>query len=309
MKTGSHRIVGRARATELQIPAGDGRLLGATMFAPAEPSGQEHPVTVLASATGVKRGFYDAYALYLAEGGLHAITFDYRGIGGSRSGALGSFRATAREWGELDLDGVLSWAMARFPGERVGILGHSIGGQLVGLAARAADADRVLMISAQSGYWPLFNAPLKYLYALLWYAGIPALTRLCGFLPAKRLGLGEDLPAGVAQEWAQWCRTPGYLIEALDDPAVQARFERIRAPLLAYSVSDDQMAPPRAVDALLALYRNADVERRHIVPRDIGLPSLGHFGFFRSSARGSLWDDTRRWLGGAAIDSAERVRV
>ena len=191
MKTGSHRIVGRARANELQIPAGDGRLLGATMFAPAEPSGQEHPVTVLASATGVKRGFYDAYALYLAEGGLHAITFDYRGIGGSRSGALGSFRATAREWGELDLDGVLSWAMARFPGERVGILGHSIGGQLVGLAARAADADRVLMISAQSGYWPLFNAPLKYLYAL------PEKT------VSASLVLGSGLHAALAHHYEQ----------------------------------------------------------------------------------------------------------
>jgi len=112
MKTGSHRIVGRARATELQIPAGDGRLLGATIFAPAEPSGQEHPVTVLASATGVKRGFYDAYALFLAEAGLHVITFDYRGIGGSRSGALGSFRATARE-AILMRDGL----MPRMPGK------------------------------------------------------------------------------------------------------------------------------------------------------------------------------------------------
>ena len=309
MKTRSSRIVGRARATELQVPAGDGRLLGASIFAPVEPSGQEHPVTVIASATGVKRGFYDAYALFLAEAGLHVITFDYRGIGGSRTGALGSFRATAREWGELDLNGVLTWAMARFPGERVGIVGHSIGGQLVGLSEGAAKADRILLIAAQSGYWPLFNAPLKYLYALLWYAGIPVLTRLCGFLPAKRLGLGEDLPAGVAQEWAQWCRTPGYLIEALEDPAVRARFDQVRAPILAYSVSDDPMAPPRAVDALLSLYSNADVERRHVYPRDVGLETVGHFGFFRNSARGPLWDDTRRWLGGAVIDSAEQVRV
>lgn len=309
MKTGSHRIVGGARATELQIPAGDGRLLGATIFTPAEPSGQEHPVTVLASATGVKRRFYDAYALFLAEGGLHVITFDYRGIGGSRSGALGSFRATAREWGELDLNGVLTWAMARFPGERVGIVGHSIGGQLVGLAPAAAMADRVLMISAQSGYWPLFDAPLRYVYALLWYAGIPALTRMFGFLPARSLGLGEDLPAGVAQEWAQWCRTPGYLIEALDDPVVQARYADVRLPILAYSASDDPMAPPRAVDALLALYANADVERRHVFPRDVGLDSIGHFGFFRNGARGVLWDETRRWLGGAGIAGTERVRV
>ena len=309
MKTGSHRIVGGARATELQIPAGDGRLLGATIFAPAAPMGHDHPVTVLASATGVKRAFYDAYALFLAEGGQHVITFDYRGIGGSRSGALGSFRATAREWGELDLNGVLTWVMARFPGERVAILGHSIGGQIVGLAPAAAKADRVLMIAAQSGYWPLFEAPVKYLYALLWYAGIPALTRLFGFLPAKSLGLGEDLPAGVAQEWAQWCRTPGYLIEALDDQVVQQRYAGLRLPILAYSASDDPMAPPRAVEALLSLYAHADVERRHINPRDVGLDSIGHFGFFRISARGVLWEETRRWLGGAGVVSTEGVRV
>src|SRR5438270_10059865 len=53
---------------------------------------EAHPpmrgAVLIGSAMGVPRGFYGAFADYLAEGGLTALRFDYRGIGGSLRGAV-----------------------------------------------------------------------------------------------------------------------------------------------------------------------------------------------------------------------------
>src|SRR5205085_6589798 len=121
--------------------------------------------------------------------------------------------------------------------------------------------------------WPM---PMRLAMAAVWYGVVPGVTRAVGYLPGA-LGIGEDLPAGVALEWAHWCRTPGYMVG--DHEVRRAGFARVTAPLLSFSFHDDPYAPRAAVDALLALYVNAKVERRFL-RRDEG--RFGHFGFFRS---------------------------
>jgi predicted alpha/beta hydrolase len=70
----------------------------------------------------------------------------------------------------------------------------------------------------------------------------------------------------------------------------------VRAPLRAYAISDDAFAPLPAVEALGRLYPNARWETRRLVPRELGVNSIGHFGFFRERFRDSLWRETADWL-------------
>jgi len=143
------------------------------------------------------------------------------------------------------------------------------------------------------GHWP---RPAAWRYALLWYVAMPGLTHLLGHFPGRLLGLGEDLPRGVALRWARWCRTPDYL----GDFSGHARFT---APLLAYSFADDVYAPARAVDWLHDRYGSTSKERRHVTPRDLGVARIGHFGFFRPDAE-PLWREAADWLAaraGAAV--------
>src|SRR5437588_12786038 len=94
----------------LRIPALDGFELAATLYEPGTGAGGTGGTTVLiSSATAVKRGYYDAYARHLAGEGFTVVTYDYRGIGGSRPARLAGFRARLRDWGQLDLAGVLDW--------------------------------------------------------------------------------------------------------------------------------------------------------------------------------------------------------
>lgn len=278
---------------EVRVDTADGVALAATHYEPdARPNGG---AVLILAGTGVKRGFYDRFARFLAGRGFAVLTLDYRGIGGSRPRTLRAFRARMRDWGELDVRAAIDWLAARHPDRELLLVGHSAGGQIVGLAPNNSRVRGLLAVAAQSGYWRLWDAPRQYLYALLWYVIMPGLTRLFGYFPSALLGLGEELPAGVARQWACWCRNPQYMVDD-DGRPLRPHFASFRAPILAYSFADDPFAPRRAVDALLGFYENADVTRRHLAPADAGVGSIGHFGFFREPMRATLWSEAATWL-------------
>jgi predicted alpha/beta hydrolase len=276
-----------------RIPARDGFGLAASVY---EGAGGARPeaVVLVSSATAVRRRYYDRFARFLAGEGFAVVTYDYRGIGDSRPAELRGFPAAMHEWGEKDLSGVIDWVDATWPDAPLLVVGHSAGGQVVGLAESNTRVGALLGVAAQSGHWRLWPAPRRYRMALLWYGVVPALTRLVGYLP-RWAGIAEDLPAGVALEWAKWCRTPGYLAGG-DGEVRRAGFARLTCPVRAYSFADDPYAPRAAVDALLDLYASAPREHRHLAPADLDVPAIGHFGFFRESFRDTLWREAADWL-------------
>jgi predicted alpha/beta hydrolase len=117
------------------------------------------------------------------------------------------------------------------------------------------------------------------------------------------LGNGEDLPAGVAHEWARWARHPDYLLS--HDLSVREKFRRVNIPLKFVSLTDDALiAPKRAVQAIASWYGSTDKEHRHIHPKVIGAKAIGHFGFFRESFRETLWQEALAWLKARAFATA-----
>lgn len=95
----------------------------------------------------------------------------------------------------------------------------------------------------------------------------------------------------VALEWARWCRDPRYLLG--DDTLPLERYGRFTAPVLAYSVEDDDWGTREAVDAMMGAYPN--LERRHLEPAEAGPESIGHFGYFRPRGQ-PLSDEAIDWL-------------
>ncbi len=280
-----------AEAQFMRIPALDGYPLAATLY-PAASAGDS--AVIISAATAVPRGFYRHYAGHLAAQGHTVLTYDYRGQGESRPARLGGFSARMRDWAEQDMAAVLAWAAGKLQPRRLFVIGHSFGGQGLGLLADTRPVTAMVTLSAQSGYWGLQPGLEKYRVALSVYLVFPALAHLLGYLPWSRLLRGEDLPKGVALEWARWCRHPDYFF---GDRTLASRqnFPRFNAPILAYSFSDDVWGSRRSVDDMMARYTGARVERRHRTPADAGVARLGHVGFFLPSAR-KLWDEVDEWL-------------
>ena len=275
------------RVTETRILSRDGYSLAATLFEVAEP----RATVVINSAMATPRQFYRHFAQALATTGFDVVTWDYRGIGGSRPESLRGFATNIRDWTMLDTDGVLDWAIARDPKRSLLLVGHSLGGQVAGLLENAASARGLVTLSSQSGHWRLQGGEQKAAVLLHTYVTMPLLSHAFGYLPWSKFGSTEDLPKGAALEWARWCRNPDYLLG--DDTLPLERFQQFQAPVLAYSVDDDKWGQPHSVDAMMRAYPN--VERRHLLPADLGMKKIGHFGFFRRTAS-HLWPEVIDWL-------------
>jgi len=269
---------------EITLTAKDGYRLSATLY------GERSEKTVLIlPATGVPQGYYAKFAAWLAGHGFQVLTFDYRGIGKSLQGDVRAVNARMRDWALLDA----AAAMASLNSSSIRIVGHSFGGQALGLLPTPERISAALVVGSQSGYWknwpPLARA---WMWPTMHFA-IPGVTRLLGYFPSSRFGFGEDLPKGVAIEWASWCRNPTYLVGAL---RVEGAYARFTAPLRAYAFSDDPFGPLGAVKKLLELYPGSPTEVRHLKPADLGVSKIGHFGFFREQFRDTLWCEARDWL-------------
>ena len=260
---------------------------------PAE--GTPWAVLVIAGAMGVRQDFYEPLARFFAANGIHALTFDYRGMGLSRHGSLRGFDTDVSAWAERDLNGMLFEAQAMASSLPLFYLGHSLGGQLLGVLPDVGRVRAALTVTAGSGYYRL-NDRMPLRVRLLWFAAIPALTPLFGYFPGKRLRIVGDLPRGVAWQWRRWCLHPEYLLAEGD--RYRDAFRRVAIPIRGYSFEDDPMITRPAIDQLHSFYGAAQVERRHVVPREMGVDRIGHFGYFSGAHRDTLWRESLDWLRG-----------
>ena len=267
------------------IPATDGFALAATIY------GDGPDAVIINSATAVPRRFYRHFATYLAGEGYTAITYDYRGIGDSRPASLRGFACRASDWGLLDMQGVLDWTCAEYKPSTLFAIGHSAGGQQLGMLIGTDRITALATVVAQSGYWGLQGGRLPLLTLAQVTLVLPLLSRLFGYFPWSKLGSAEDLPRDAAIQWSRWCRNRNYLLGDTSLPL--DRFKQFTAPVLAYSIDDDNWGTEKSVKAMMSAYPTVSFE--HLVPGDHGLSSLGHFGYFRPKSK-PIWQQTLNWL-------------
>jgi predicted alpha/beta hydrolase len=258
-----------------------------------EPEGPIHGNLLIHSATACPQRFYAGFARHLVKAGLRVFTYDYSGIGKSRGRTLRGSKVTMSEWALVDARAMHDYLEAHHPGVPLAIVGHSFGGQLVGLLDETRIARAAVFVGAQLGYCGHWPEPYAFAFRTMWKYVIPSLCGIFGYLP-KQSGIGEDLPRGVALQWARWCSHPDYLMSEF--PEARARFARFDRPILAYSFTDDTYAPARAVDALFSVLSSSPATHRVLDPAQLGVAAVGHFGFFRPRVGAQLWDEAADYI-------------
>jgi len=274
------------------ITMDDGSGIAARLF----PAAEARAVVLLHPATAVTQGYYEHFARWLAGLGLHVLTYDYRGTGASRGLNLGACKVTMADWMSEDVGAVTRWAAQRFPGLPLLAVGHSVGGHAIALSEHSERLRAAVLVASHAGTSRLIRGAgerlrVRFVMRIL----TPLLCALFGYMPGRRIGLGEDLPASVMRQWSRWTSQPRYFF---DDPTMYAerRMRRQRLPLLVLGFDDDPWANPDAIGMLVAPLANARVERRQIAPMDAGVPAIGHMGFFRKRCAAVLWPQVGDWL-------------
>jgi predicted alpha/beta hydrolase len=277
-----------APRVELTLQCADGVVLSGTVF---EPAGEPLGITVVVcGAVFVRERFYARMAEHLADRGCRVVTFANRGSGRSWTGQ-GAPRLL--DWGLKDLPAAIQWALGSEPGDRLFVVGHSMGGQLVGMSSAVHALEGVITVAATEAWWGHWPRRTK-AAILAAFVGIPVLGRMSSSFPADRSGLGPNLASSVVRDWARWGRTRGYLWAQTGRAGEMSTY---RGRVLALSFSDDELLGcANAVDALHRRWTSADIERRHVQPRDLGVGSIGHFGWFRKDAGPAAWDDALAWM-------------
>lgn len=260
---------------------------------------------ILHPATAVTQAYYAPFAAWLAGRGFNVVTYDYRGTGRSRPHSLRGFKASMTDWIDKDVAAVTRWTEERFPGLPLLAVGHSVGGHAIGLSPETARLRAAVLVASHAGASRTvrgFGERLRVRFVLRVLA--PLLCALFGYMPGRRIGLGEDLPRGVMLQWAAWTALPRYFF---DDPALDAarRMARVDIPLLVLGFDDDPWANPVAVDMLVSHLSKAQLERRNIDPRAAGVPAVGHMGFFRRRCEAALWPQVADWLHARATQARE----
>lgn len=224
----------------------------------------------------------------MAEQGLAVITYDYSGIGRSLHQALRDLEVSVADWGVKDFESILNYAAEHYPEARRVVMGHSIGGQIIGLAPSSVQIDKIVLVASQSGYWKLWKGFSKWRMAFNWYVLLPGMVKLFGYLYSKRVTGMENLPKNVVHQWRAWGKHPDYFFS---DPSIQTHYyQAIQSKMSVFSIEDDYFAPPAAVAWLRdKAYSSAPEEYRHLKAEDFGHSSIGHFGVFKSKFRDSIW--------------------
>ena len=272
----------------LTLTAADGYPLAATHF-PAE--GKQF--IVMASATGVPRGFYRHFAQFAQARGIHVITTDYRGIGDSKPATLKGFEMQYADWSTLDLAAAVDYAAAR---GKVWLVGHSLGGHAIGQLPNANVLQAAYVCGTGAGWHGWMPRPERYRVWAMWNVLGPVATRLLGYHPMSMFGAGEDLPIGVYRDWKRWCALPHYFFDDPDAKAVTDKFAEVRIAIGAAVSLDDLWAPPASRDAFFKGYANARVDLIDLLPASLGVKQVGHMGYFRPQAGSVLWPQLLGWL-------------
>lgn len=279
----------RFQEQNITIVAADGRKLSARWWAGTKASDRS---LVFIPALAAPQGYLRWFATYLAAQGWGVLTFDYRGIGASKDSPLDSV-VTLDDWVNLDIPSAVAEVKQRTGTQFLGVIAHSVGGQLLGQSPVRQCIDGALFISAQRGIPKLFKgmARLQIHYA---YTLFPILIRIFGELPISKFTLPQECPSSVLLQWIRWGQT-GVLTDA-NGMNVEPRFADYESLLMTITISDDYYASAASVEALAHLYVGATVRHEIISPHDYGLESIGHFGFFHRRAPQMLWFQVEEWM-------------
>ncbi|GAA6172575.1 alpha/beta fold hydrolase [Colwellia sp. KU-HH00111] len=279
-------------STESKIICEDHYALAATIYVPSK---NIKAAILIGPATGIKRQFYASFASFLADNGYGVITFDNRGIGDSLVGNVKASDASLQCWGEKDMPAALEQLKKAFPNTHYHLIGHSAGGQLVGLMHNAMDFTSIFNFACSSGQLKNMS-PLHAIKAHFFMnIFIPFSNGIFGHTKSQWFGMGEPLPKKVAQQWRAWCNGEGYVKSSFGKTIHNHLYDDLSVPSMWVNATDDFIAINANVKDMLTVFTQLNAETVTLSPKDYALDEIGHMKFFSRKSH-VLWSYALNWL-------------
>jgi len=181
-----------------------------------------------------------------------------------------------------------------FPNKDIYLLGHSLGGQFAALfLSQNPDSAKGLILPAScTVYYKGWPSPGN--LGLLFFTQISYLISIIlGYFPGKKLGFGGLEARGVMRDWAINARSGQY---KLGDTEInyEKDLSNINCPLLTINFEDDQFAPPKATNNLVAKFGEVERTQAFINAEQLKVKSADHFSWIKSPNK--VVSEIQEWL-------------
>lgn len=257
------------------------------IFYPKQKASSLLPI-LLSPATGILQRFYQPFAEWLTTQGYDVLSFDFRGIGQSLHGDVAKSTATIQDWGLLDLPAAIEALSQKTGAEKIYLIGHSAGGQLLGLAHNHTKVAKVIAVAGSSGHVKGLAGKSRFLGPLMFHVIFPVSSLVKGYGATQFIGMGENLPKGVAKQWAEFCSAGGYVTSAIGKTIHKHYHDDIRTPITSIHATDDEIATEANVKDLLRTFPNTKTHYITLKPADYGHKAIGHMLMFKPKYQ-NLW--------------------
>jgi len=244
--------------------------------------------------TGTKKEFYLSFLTYLTEHAFICCLWDYRGSGNSSSENLKNCKFTFSDYGVKDMPAIKDFLNKKFPDLPYMIVAHSAGGQQIGFMKNLDNVKGMINFAVSAGYYP--NMPFSYRMKAYFYFYIfaPLSVLITGYVKAKTFGLMENLPKKVVNEWRNWLEKKDYFFdpEFYGKTVPIGHFSNYTFPIHLYWAVDDTISSQKNIESYWQhINSKEEISFTKLVPSELGVKNIGHFGFFKRNMKDKLWVD------------------
>lgn len=237
------------------------------------PDGAAKGVVLIHTGTCIPQKVYWRFADFLSENGFIAITYDYSDAQNFRS-------AVSHTAWLKDMEAAIEFIRTAYPGLRKIVVGHSSGGQLLGMLPNSRFLDRIYLVASANGYWKLMDGPAKYAMWLFWQIVVPLNLALFGYFNNRIFGAGGGFPKNIILELRSFCQQADFFFPFFESRQLRPGYDSIRVPVTAYHLEGDAIANARACRYILDLYTHADRRFITLKASENGGKPYGHRDFF-----------------------------
>jgi predicted alpha/beta hydrolase len=275
---------------KVELHTQDGLKLAGMLFTCSNPKA----IIQFNSATAVLKEFYISFAKALQEDNFSVLLYEYRGIGESKpKTGLKDCGYQYTDWAKYDMAAALNFCVSRFPSIPLLWMGHSVGGQMIGLVPNLHNRVKAMLtVNTGSGYGGNMNFKNRMRNIYFFEIIRPISLLFFGYGKLKQIGLMEDIPKNIYNDWRKWCSVPEYFFNPKFSKNIEGieGFQNLNFPVEVYTAIDDEIATKKNVESFWQFIRSKQaINFNWLNPKDYNVSSIGHFDLFRKKNKEALW--------------------
>lgn len=278
----------------IEFTAADGYVLKGQIIAAQKPKA----AVLLNPGTATKTSFYIPFAQFLAEQGYSVMLWNYRGFCESRTQSIKHSDIQFSDIGIKDIPAAISKAKEVFIDLPLYCVGHSAGGQQIGLAENCNELQGMVGLAVSTGYYSTMPKAYRTQAHLFFKVIAPISNALFGYVKAEKLNIMEDLPPKLAKQWGQFCSRKDFFFDpkfAKQTPEL-ANYRTLNFPVHVFTADDDEISTDFNTKRLWKHIKSTQpIEFTRYKAAEMPKKAVGHFGYFRK-ANQQIWQDVATQL-------------